>query len=80
MILLIERIARVNVPGMAEDVLQLVGGESVLAFGRRLQSRPAQEHVRRAVQNVDEREEDVVKDQERRRDPERNSARTLNGQ
>ena len=75
-----ERIARVDVPGMAEDVLELVGGESMFALGRRLQSCPAQEHVRRAVQNVDEREEDVVKDQERRCDPEGNSARALDGQ
>ena len=57
---------------MAEDIFEFVRGESVLALRRRLQSSPAQEHVRGSVQDIDEKEKDVIEDEEWRCNPKGN--------
>ena len=56
MILLIERVSRVNVPRMAENVLQLVGGEACSLSDAG--SKPAQRRNMFAVpfRDVDERD------------------------
>ena len=75
-----EGVAGMGVAGVAENILEFFGAEGVVAFAGGPQAGPAKETVGGAIQQPDEREQEIVEAEERGGDPEGDALGALDGE